>query len=164
MGKTYDFPQASFLTVAALGEPGHRVFLMQAEYLGEMLTLKVEKSQLASLVQYLAQMIAEIKRPGELQDLPPVTLGESFDWIAGAMALSYDDHRDTISISIEEASEDEDRSRAHIGITREQAAALAIQGTRLVQSGRPPCPLCGYPLDPAGHSCPRTNGHSAPSL
>jgi hypothetical protein len=22
--------------------------------------------------------------------------------------------------------------------------------------------LCGYPLDPRGHACPRTNGHHAP--
>jgi hypothetical protein len=34
----------------------------------------------------------------------------------------------------------------------------------LVEQGRPPCPLCGYPLDPEGHACPRTNGHRAPSL
>ena len=26
------------------------------------------------------------------------------------------------------------------------------------RSGRPPCPLCGQPLDPQGHLCPRRNG------
>ena len=25
-------------------------------------------------------------------------------------------------------------------------------------AGRPPCPLCGLPLDPEGHICPRQNG------
>ena len=32
-------------------------------------------------------------------------------------------------------------------------------GARVVASGRPPCPLCGQPLDPQGHICPRRNGH-----
>ena len=26
-------------------------------------------------------------------------------------------------------------------------------------AGRPPCPLCDEPLDPAGHLCVRTNGY-----
>ena len=47
-------------------------------------------------------------------------------------------------------------------MTREQAAALAIRGTELVEAGRPPCPLCGYPLDARGHVCPRTNGNRPP--
>ena len=49
-----------------------------------------------------------------------------------------------------------------VALTREQAAAFAIHATRLVESGRPPCPLCALPLDPAGHDCPRTNGHRPP--
>ncbi len=53
-------------------------------------------------------------------------------------------------------------SEARFALTREQAAALAIRGTALVEAGRPPCPLCGFPLDPRGHACPRTNGHEPP--
>ena len=37
---------------------------------------------------------------------------------------------------------------------RETRAAEA-----LVAAGRPPCPICGQPLDPDGHVCPRSNGH-----
>ncbi|MHB8593573.1 MAG: DUF3090 family protein, partial [Acidimicrobiales bacterium] len=44
-----------------------------------------------------------------------------------------------------------------------QAAAFAIRATSLVEAGRPPCPLCGLPLDPSGHQCPRTNGHRPPA-
>jgi len=29
----------------------------------------------------------------------------------------------------------------------------------VVAAGRPPCPLCGLPLDPDGHVCPRQNGY-----
>jgi hypothetical protein len=33
----------------------------------------------------------------------------------------------------------------------------------LLRGGRPPCPLCGYPLG-EDHSCPKTNGHRSPAL
>ncbi len=44
---------------------------------------------------------------------------------------------------------------ARFTITRAQAAAFAIRATTLVEAGRPPCPLCGGPLDPSGHECPQ---------
>ena len=28
-----------------------------------------------------------------------------------------------------------------------------------IEGGRPSCPFCGQPLDPAGHICPRANGY-----
>ncbi|MEX2081654.1 MAG: DUF3090 family protein, partial [Dehalococcoidia bacterium] len=31
----------------------------------------------------------------------------------------------------------------------------------VVAAGRPPCPLCTAPLDPAGHVCVKRNGHHA---
>ena len=33
------------------------------------------------------------------------------------------------------------------------------RAAELVSSGRPPCTLCGRPLDPEGHVCIKTNGH-----
>ncbi len=53
---------------------------------------------------------------------------------------------------------------ARFGATRAQVAALARRGMELVESGRPLCPLCGFPLDPEGHACPRTNGNRSPTL
>ena len=53
---------------------------------------------------------------------------------------------------------------ARFGLTRGQAAALAMRGATLVATGRAACPLCGYPLDPRGHVCPKTNGHRPPTL
>ena len=37
--------------------------------------------------------------------------------------------------------------------------ALAQGALKVVSAGRPPCPLCGLPLDTDGHVCPRQNGH-----
>jgi len=52
---------------------------------------------------------------------------------------------------------------ARVALTREQAAGVIAHGKVLLRGGRPPCPLCGYPLG-EDHSCPKTNGHRAPAL
>jgi uncharacterized repeat protein (TIGR03847 family) len=39
------------------------------------------------------------------------------------------------------------------------ARSFVERAARVVASGRPPCPMCGQPLDPQGHICPRRNGH-----
>jgi uncharacterized repeat protein (TIGR03847 family) len=46
---------------------------------------------------------------------------------------------------------------ARIYATRPQVRAMAARGAVVVSSGRPPCDLCGQPMDPAGHRCPRWN-------
>ena len=68
-----------------------------------------------------------------------------------------------IVLELDELSGDDDGGdHVLISLSREQAAAFAIHATRIVEGGRPPCPLCALPLDPRGHDCPRTNGHRAP--
>ena len=39
------------------------------------------------------------------------------------------------------------------------ARASSTAPSTVVAAGRLPCPLCGQPLDPQGHICPRRNGH-----
>jgi uncharacterized repeat protein (TIGR03847 family) len=46
-----------------------------------------------------------------------------------------------------------------VRITAGQARAFAQRALKIVAAGRPPCPLCGLPLDAQGHVCPRQNGH-----
>jgi hypothetical protein len=46
-----------------------------------------------------------------------------------------------------------------VRLTADTARSFATRAARIVASGRPPCPLCGQPLDPQGHICPRRNGH-----
>ena len=59
----------------------------------------------------------------------------------------------------EAPGEAEERGAARLGITRATAALIVRVGIELISSGRPTCGLCGRPMDPEGHSCPRTNGH-----
>jgi uncharacterized repeat protein (TIGR03847 family) len=53
--------------------------------------------------------------------------------------------------------EDEEGYVARIYATRGQVRAMAAKGAEAVAAGRPPCPLCDMPMDPAGHRCPRWN-------
>ena len=172
-GQSFELPEVDRITVGTEGEPGRRVFYLQARMGPQLVTLKVEKQQVAALAEYLGTFLAELPRPGSLPtdlDLEEPALAE---WAVGTLQLSYDPETDRVLIVAEEAiltTEDDDEDAvpeqlpgiARFGATREQIAAIAIRGTSLVQAGRPPCPLCGNPLDPAGHSCPRTNGHRPP--
>lgn len=48
--------------------------------------------------------------------------------------------------------------------TRNQMRTLSEHALQVVQAGRPDCPLCGRPIDPHGHFCPRTDGHAFPLM
>ena len=80
--------------------------------------------------------------------------------MAGDIAVAINEEQQTIEVTFESAEEGEDT--LELTLTREWAGGLAIAVTRLVEAGRPLCPLCGGPLDPRGHDCPRTNGHRPP--
>jgi uncharacterized repeat protein (TIGR03847 family) len=49
-------------------------------------------------------------------------------------------------------------------LTPESARQFATRSNRVISAGRPPCPLCDEPLDPAGHICARANGYKRSAL
>ena len=152
------------ITVGAVGEVGRRIFLIQVRGGGETVTLKLEKQQVAALAEMLGEMLADLPRPGHLPE--DLALEEPAEpaWVVGTIGLHYDKAADKILLLVEEMTgEEEAGSAVRVMCTREQAAALAIHGAELVAAGRPPCPICGFPLDPGGHNCPRTNGHAPPT-
>jgi uncharacterized repeat protein (TIGR03847 family) len=87
------------------------------------------------------------------------------EWVVGALGVSYDESTDRVLVQAEELMEEEtdDGATARFLSTREQVAALAARGAEILAAGRPPCPLCGQPLDPQGHMCVRLNGHRSQS-
>jgi uncharacterized repeat protein (TIGR03847 family) len=150
-------------SVGTVGPVGGRTFLLHCRQGATALTVKVEKSQVAVLASYLARIVRELGRPGELPDDLDFDVEVEPDWVVGTIGVSYDEESDRLVVVAEElVPDDEEGSSASIAVTREQAAAFAIRATQLVEAGRPPCPLCGLPLDPSGHDCPRTNGHRPP--
>ena len=164
MSDGYDLSNLDRFTVGTVGPVGQRLFLIQCRQGPLLLTLKIEKQQVSVLADYLAQIVKDQERPEHLPD--DLSLEEPSEpaWAIGTLGVSYDNAVDRVIIVIEElVPEDESGAIARLSVTREQAAAFAIQATSLVSSGRPPCPLCGSPLDPSGHECPRTNGHRPPT-
>lgn len=153
------------LTVGAVGPPGKRVFLLQAVAGATVITLKVEKQQVAALSEYLSQVLADLPSTGDLPTDLELDEPAEPEWIVGALGVTYDEDTDRVLLVAEEAVAEEDDvgEVARLAATREQIAALAIRGVALVEAGRPPCPLCGFPLDPSGHVCPRTDGHRPPT-
>jgi uncharacterized repeat protein (TIGR03847 family) len=159
----HDLEAPEDFTVGAIGPVGERVFLMQCRQGSELLTLKVEKQQVAVLASYLARIVREVGRPGALPQDVVFRTDEEPAWVVGTIGVSYDESAERIVVVAEElVGDEEEGSVARISVTLEQAAAFAITATGLVEAGRPPSPLCGLPLDPSGHDCPRTNGHRPP--
>jgi uncharacterized repeat protein (TIGR03847 family) len=166
LSSSFEFPDVESVTVGTVGEPGQRTFYLQVRQAQQLVTLKLEKQQVAALAQLMAELLSDLPvsetAPVPAGDLEEPVLAE---WPVGAMGLAYDQALDRVVLLAEEvaATEDDepggDDGVARIAITRGQAAALVIKATQLVSAGRATCPLCGNPMDPAGHSCPRTNGH-----
>lgn len=162
---SYELNDVDRITVGTVGEPGNRVFLLQARQGGELVTLKVEKAQVRALAEYLGELLGGLPRLGELPEEAALREPSDPEWVVGTLGISYMEELDRLLLVAEEAvAGKEDGDEARFFLTREQAGALAIRGTQLVEAGRPPCPLCHYPLDPAGHVCPKTNGHRPPTL
>ena len=163
MSDELDLGAPDRFTVGTSGPVGARVFLLHCVEGSRSLTLKVEKSQVAVLASYLARIVRELGPPGALPGDLDFDVETEPAWIVGTIGVSYDEDLDRLVVVVEElVAEDEPGRVVRIALTREQAAAFAIRATGLVEAGRPPCPLCGLPLDPSGHDCPRTNGHRPP--
>ncbi len=171
MSDEHDFSAPDHCTVGVIGEVGQRLFLFYCRQGLVETTVKVEKQQVAVLSSYLGRIVKELGRPGHLPEDLAFYGTEEFEWVVGTIGVSYDDEIDRVIVVLEEVDidtegEDDPSDHGHVlraALTREQAAAFAIHATQLVESGRPPCPLCSLPLDPAGHDCPRTNGHRPPA-
>ena len=165
MSEGYDLSNPDRITVGTVGPVGDRLFLLQCRQGPTLLTLKIEKQQVSVVAEYLARIVRDQSRPGHLPDGLELEEPTEPAWAVGTVGVSYDDTDDRVILVIEElVPEDEAGAIARLSISREQAAAFAIHATRLVEAGRPPCPLCGSPLDPSGHECPRTNGHRPPAV
>jgi uncharacterized repeat protein (TIGR03847 family) len=161
VSSSFEIPDVDHLTTGAIGPPGQRVFYLQARNAEQVVSLRLEKAQVGALVAYLGAMLADMPTPGEV-DASGMELIEPVvaEWVVGSLGVSYDEDVDRIVIVAEELVEEgEEGARARISATRAQVAALAARGAEAVAAGRPPCPYCGQPLDPEGHTCARLNGH-----
>jgi uncharacterized repeat protein (TIGR03847 family) len=169
------------LTADAIGVPGQRTFLIQAASGSDQVTLLVEKEQVRVLAERVIAWLPELaadrpENPEEVREAEAAELGLNDplepDFRVGQLALTYDPERDRVvvvatELVVEEEPEPDDTGAApsraprevRLWVTRPQLRVMARHGAQIVQQGRPPCPLCGNPLDPSGHICPAQNGH-----
>jgi len=175
-----------------VGEPGNRTFYLQARDGGRIVSVVVEKVQVAVLAQRLGDLLDELERRGieGAEDIEEVgydvsPLDEPLNEVfrAGVLSLGWDTSDDLVLLEAreiteadeaegEEGEEEEDDETAfedddsedgpdllRVRFTPSYAREFIAGALRVLAAGRPPCPLCGQPLDPQGHLCPRRNGH-----
>jgi uncharacterized repeat protein (TIGR03847 family) len=166
-----------------IGEPGNRTFFLQARDGGRVVSVVLEKAQVAILAERLGRLLVELDRHGIAEDPPNANepddtpldepLNEAFR--AGTLTLGWDGEAEKILIearaqqpgadaeeeaeAIEIEDDDEDGpDLLRVRLSADAARTFVERAFRVVRAGRPPCPLCGNPLDPSGHICPRKNG------
>jgi uncharacterized repeat protein (TIGR03847 family) len=160
---------SSRITVDALGRPGERVFLLQASEGDATFTFKIEKQQAAALALGIDRMLEELAErfPREISRLEEplssdLMLREPIEilFVVGQMGMGYDQSEDAVVLVLQELGEEgeEDTRVARIWASRAQMKALSRQIKEVVSRGRPICSMCGEPIDPDGHFCPRSNG------
>jgi uncharacterized repeat protein (TIGR03847 family) len=185
MSDSFELDGPDHFTAGAVGPPGQRVFYLQAREGGRLVTLKCEKEQVAALGEYLGGLLARLSgAPTPAADKPDLLQPVEAAWPVGSLGVGYDGDRDRIVVVANERIETEDDDQAdaesteasaepeagpaaegasaRFVITRAQAAAFVERAKTLLKAGRPTCPMCGEPKDPAGHACPRSNGHVVP--
>jgi len=179
---SYDPPER--FIAGTVGQPGERTFYLQAMGGGRTTSVALEKGQVSQLAERLDELLDEVLRrtggsaaipaaaPAGLADDGPLDLPLMEDFRVGAIALAWDHDGDRVVIEAQEETDEpvepltddipEDGPAVlRVRISAASARAFSRRALQIVSQGRPPCPLCGLPLDPAGHVCPRQNGHRA---
>lgn len=163
-----------------VGQPGEREFFVQAVDGSRIVSVLCEKQQVAILADRLGSLIEEVGRrfgtkphdgPEHVQQGDGLATPVDAEFRVGTMGLAWDGAGSNVIVELlaltdQEVGEDlvlEDREDApdalRVFLTLAEARAFAEHAQLVVSAGRPPCPLCGNPLDPDGHICPRLNGY-----
>ena len=168
MSESFDLREVTHCTVGAVGDPGRRIFYVQAAGDGQLVSLRLEKQQVVALTQYLRGALDDL---AELAEDDIIEAGELIEpvvteWVVGSLGVAYDDSAQGFVIAAEElvpedddAGAEPDPGQARFHLSRPQVAGFVRRADAVVQAGRPPCPICGGPMNPDGHVCPRSNGH-----
>jgi len=152
------------IAIATVGQPGQRQFFLLASGAGRTLTLTCEKSQIQALIVRLQQMMAAQGIEGIEPTLPePVLQPGEPEWQVGEMGLGYhEDRRMFVLVASQGAAGEEgaadDAPSVRFWLSPDQVIAFSKQAETVLTAGRPLCPRCGLPMDPAGHPCPVNNG------
>ena len=179
------FEQPDRFIVGTVGMPGERQFFLQAKEGPRVVSVSLEKQQVALLAERLDALLDEVvRRSTDSVDIPssmnpgpddtdPLETPLAAEFTVGALGLGWNSETQMIVIEaheyvedpgeipdLEEDSDDEDApDLLRVRLTGAQARSFVRRTNAVVSAGRPPCPFCELPLDPSGHICPRANGY-----
>lgn len=163
-----------------VGQPGGRTFYLQAVHDARVVSVALEKQQVAVLAERIDALLVEVNRrfgtpippePAAVDDLDPLVTPIDAEFRVGTMGLGWDSEAQTVvvellavtdsefdaSVVLDDTEDGPDAVR--VFLTPESARQFARRSARVISAGRPPCPLCDEPLDAEGHICPRSNGY-----
>ncbi len=213
--RLFVFDPPERFVAGTVGVPGSRTFFLQARRAGQIVSVVLEKVQVAVLAERLGVLLDELEArgispstEGAVSDAAPLDepINEAFR--ATALTLGWDGDSERIIVEARaETDEDEDDEEdeetenenveetaaidlssvggvagspageliaafeglegdtvegpdtLRVRMTPQEARGFVLRALSVVAAGRLPCPLCGQPLDPQGHICPRRNGH-----
>ncbi|MGE5597322.1 MAG: DUF3090 family protein [Hyphomicrobiales bacterium] len=164
MADAYELGPVTYVAAEAIGQPGQRRFRIKAlGQAGESVAIWLEKEQLAALGDALETVLKEEGYQYERQPLDdmgpepvfPLSPGVEFQ----AAQLSMGVNRANQHIVLIASDGDDDTTNLTFEFEYRRGYELRREIADVIAAGRPPCPLCGGPIDPTGHVCPRSNGH-----
>ncbi len=162
-----------------VGQPGSRTFYLQAVHQGRVVSVMLEKQQVAVLAERIGALLVEVNRrfgtplppEADVEDLSPLVTPVDAEFRVGTMGLGWDAEAQAVVVELLAVSDtaidasvilddaDEGPDAVRVFLTPASAQQFAARSNRVISAGRPPCPLCEDPLDPQGHLCVRTNGY-----
>lgn len=162
LDRSFDLPDVDGFTAGTVGPAGQRTFFLQAVAGPQVVTLKVEKQQVAALADYLADMLEDLPEPDFASIPDDVTLSTPIEpeWPVASMGVAYVESRDRVALWAEQLQQEDDESSpatSRFQLTRGQVAAFIRHARELVSAGRPPCPYCAAPLNDGAGWCPCWN-------
>jgi uncharacterized repeat protein (TIGR03847 family) len=123
----------------------------------------MEKQQLAGIAIWLDEVLERLDReqPSDEPAVEPLPVGAIFDveFRATQIGLGYSEEDGLFAIHAFDERMAGGAPAFRCLLTRGQSRTLSRKIAEVVAGGRPLCPLCDMPIDPAGHVCPRSNGH-----
>ncbi len=180
--QVYAFEPPERFVAGTVGPPGERVFYLQARGGGRLISVALGKVQVSLLAEKLDELLGEAHRrfgvvlpepESASSDNDPLENPVDEEFRVGTLGLAFDVDTSTVVIEAiaagegdeavdEDDDEDDDTSdldRLRVRLTPAETRQFIERARRVVSAGRPPCPLCGQPLDPHGHLCPLHNGY-----
>ncbi len=177
--QVYLFDRPQRFVAGTVGQPGDRTFYLQASGPGRTVSVGLEKVQVSLLADRLEELLGEVQRRlgvivpemSEPEDNEPLATPVDEEFRVGAMGLAWDGDEQLVVVEAQAAGDEpadestiledveEGPDVLRVRITASEARAFVQRARRVLSAGRPPCSLCGLPLDPAGHICPRENGY-----